>query len=287
MLVTCFEDPATQCNVFLDQVQNLDAYYKDSCDVADILDSEMTWPALSVRSCALSCSHTFSSVAIITHFISNQMRCPLCRAGYDNKLDVNCFYGKRRKELIGNARGIESRSLEGDMSVITFDMTQVERDFLLVAEIISRGAVVVLSSRLDHCSHTEDTWHEYTIQRNFFRNLKIQLHRALLNNEESACQVKFSITHPCLLQNPASGFMSALWLSQLCNSTDVSMTVDVPLALQDCTCGMLKFSRPCEHNVQVNLRLMLRREILLQHALINISNNVFSALQLATPEEML
>jgi hypothetical protein len=73
-------DGSVQCNIF-----------HTPCTQVEIAGVRCTWDTAdcSYDCIELACTHTFNACALMLHFLSNYMTCPLCRHGVCQKLSVN------------------------------------------------------------------------------------------------------------------------------------------------------------------------------------------------------
>lgn len=81
----------------------------------------------------LECSHSFHISAITMHFVLNGMRCPVCRDGLDDKLDVSCIPRPMRQHFESKNEKMQEDSQEPSVE-LQLDFGRIERDWVLMAE---------------------------------------------------------------------------------------------------------------------------------------------------------
>ncbi len=66
------------------------------------------WPVnnnVGANTVRLECAHSFFVQALVLHFLGTDMRCPVCRAGSSEKMDIACVSSCERDSYIqGGAR---------------------------------------------------------------------------------------------------------------------------------------------------------------------------------------
>lgn len=173
----------------------------------------MVWgvgPGLQFDTLQLPCTHTFNATAIALHFMSHDMRCPVCRCGPGNALDAKSLPVSVRKDL--EARGSEIReSIRRDMEqdnqqISMFHDSQVEVDLIeenltmSIEIVVGDGRVLVLQCPirvydLENISLGDPTPNQFHIQRSFNRLLGSYLQKY----RQQAKLIRFNIRHPVIL----------------------------------------------------------------------------------------
>ena len=78
----------------------------------------------------LPCKHSFAIVHLAYHFMSNNMRCPICRSGYDTKLEPQCL-PKHVSRLFQARMALaivrEDQDEENQMSESIINITSMQR----------------------------------------------------------------------------------------------------------------------------------------------------------------
>ena len=84
-------------------------------------DIPATWP-LQENACAntvrLACSHTFFAPALALHFLVTDMRCPVCRAGCSEHMDIASVPSSVRHLYVSKLSGLHQRTIEEEMTTI-------------------------------------------------------------------------------------------------------------------------------------------------------------------------
>ena len=71
-------------------------------------------PGAPTNSAKLACGHVFHPTALALHFLTSDMRCPVCRKGFSESMDLKCIsaadrscYDKKLKSINLNTRTFE------------------------------------------------------------------------------------------------------------------------------------------------------------------------------------
>lgn len=84
-------------------------------------DIPATWPLqdnASANTVRLACSHTFFVPALALHFLATDMRCPVCRAGSSEHMDIASVPPSVRPSYVAKLSGLHQRTIEQDMTNI-------------------------------------------------------------------------------------------------------------------------------------------------------------------------
>ena len=114
----------TQCSIMQDNISDIEI---------EGLPTSWRLEKCAYNTATLECSHSFHISAITMHFIHNGMRCPVCRDGLDDKLDVSCIPRPMRQHFESKNEKMQEDSQEPSME-LQLDFGRIERDWVLMAE---------------------------------------------------------------------------------------------------------------------------------------------------------
>lgn len=173
-----------------------------SCD--NIRDAKLDWMPegmdaftpydSSLKKATLPCKHSFAVAPLAYHFIKNQMRCPVCRNGEDNRLNYLCIPKHMRLRMVQHAEAAKStEEAEEDEANRTATMLEIHRIIMSDRAVdlempFTRGNfpdvvtlhVGIYTSRSEHdvnfilslsMRHSLDSPGTYSLQRNHLRDL--------------------------------------------------------------------------------------------------------------------
>ena len=164
----------------------------------------------------LSCGHNFHVSMLALHFLSSDMRCPLCRAGPAGEMYLRCVPRSARRDVRTRLRLLEDRARHAEdrriMSQLSATSSRgIEADLRLMVTIHHRGldntclahvlsgCVYVPGLRdLDEHDSSLDApggfCFHLTLQRNFVRHVLSRMRH--MQHEVGQCTVQFSLEHP-------------------------------------------------------------------------------------------
>lgn len=112
----------TTCDLFFSTSPDLVcAIMQEATHTAQVDDIPSTWllertdVANTVR---LICSHSFHVAALALHFLTRDMRCPVCRSGYGVPMDIKCVPADVRDLYIAKINALRVRNIEDEVSNI-------------------------------------------------------------------------------------------------------------------------------------------------------------------------
>ncbi len=171
-------DGSVECNIF-----------HNSCKEVEIDGVAGTWDCAgrSYDCMQLECQHTFNSCALVLHFLTNHMTCPLCRSGAHAKLSLACVPENIKSVYLQHiSREEKAELLEFAPEVFLTDL-RLCVEFMPFS--LDTGQIVTLTSPCIAEADTEDVFRtHHSFRRQFNRNMK----RVGLR----AC--RFSLTHPLI-----------------------------------------------------------------------------------------
>jgi len=116
-----------QCNIL----------HEDTHD-AHVPGLPSTWPGGAGEPCpslTLPCGHTFHPTAIAVHFLYQHMRCPVCRAGYDGAMRLECVPTETRDAFRDKLQSMRLCDYPPAGLLYAVDVSDVEVDLLLTVEV--------------------------------------------------------------------------------------------------------------------------------------------------------
>lgn len=149
----------------------------------------------------LPCGHHFNVSAIALHFLVSNGRCPVCRQGHDQCMEVNSLpntvcpaFQKKCDEIKARVEQEESVSI---LHAIQIDVDEIEQDFCLVVDISvrSQSRLLLQTPIRPVLPYDTGTFVPFRMQQSFQRILNQQLKRFM--NVENAV-ISFSIQHPVM-----------------------------------------------------------------------------------------
>jgi hypothetical protein len=177
-------DGSVECNIF-----------HNSCKEVEIDGVVGTWECAgcSYDCIQLDCQHTFNACALMLHFLTNHMTCPLCRSGTHAKLSLACVPDKIKSVYLKHiSRDEHDDLLEFTPEVFLTDL-RLRVDFMPFSQ--NNGQIVTLTSP---CIAEANTVDVFRTHHSFRRQLNINLKRA----GPSAC--RFSLIHPLIVTSLCS-----------------------------------------------------------------------------------
>ena len=120
-----------------------------NCGIFDIATGDVeieevpvTWDidGHSYNTLTMSCGHTFNPSAAALHFLSQDMRCPICRRGSETQMLIESLPGHLQETFSEKLNGMKERSKTEDsmldlLQLIEVDVAGIESDFCLVVDI--------------------------------------------------------------------------------------------------------------------------------------------------------
>jgi len=194
-------------------------------------DIPATWP-LEENACAntvrLACAHTFFAPALALHFLATDMRCPVCRAGCSEHMDIASVPSSVRPLYVAKLSGLHQRTIEQEMSNIdpmhiSNVLSEIEVEMRLYAVSMdqpplplhtatARTRIIfgeqhihdIQSSMLAVASSNSGVQDEsnlpmttnFAVHRSFQRLIRCMLGRH--NVQNTGGMVRFALTHPLL-----------------------------------------------------------------------------------------
>ena len=91
----------------------------DPMDPMDPMDHmDHAGPQRTANTVKLPCQHTFYAPALALHFLTSDMRCPVCRAGSLHRMDLLCVPCDLRDEYRAKLSSIHQNTIQTDIAVI-------------------------------------------------------------------------------------------------------------------------------------------------------------------------
>ena len=192
---------------------------------AEVDDLPREWPVDGGDACnsaKLACGHVFHAAALALHFLVSDMRCPVCRAGVCDRLDIECVPAAIRAAYAAKADSVRKaeiapQELEALRDDIRYVLTDLEVVFAVLGS--GNGAPPRTTARTrvvwnaEHLQTIEQQVvssagesSEFAVQRSFQRLVRGIVGRQLEHNP-AGC-VRFSLQHPLVPVTIASESIS-------------------------------------------------------------------------------
>jgi len=86
------EDYSILCEFSIHQDAICNIMHENTSNV-DLTPLAKQWPTINgfANTLLLPCGHTYHPCALAVHFLSNDMRCPVCRAGNSSRMQISCM----------------------------------------------------------------------------------------------------------------------------------------------------------------------------------------------------
>ena len=194
--VDVFMDMQTVCGIFHDHVKDVEVpgiegeFYTN--DFASLQEVNKT----HVNSAKLSCGHTFSLSALLTHFVSVDMRCPLCRSGPPGRLSLSCLSVELARKL-----EIKKQHMHVPPEVLVVDPNAIISDLTFAVELVAFPAVGIIRSPVQLLTPTDNTdsgFRSFRFQRCFTRTLSSWMQSFAECHMTNMRGVVLLLHHPCI-----------------------------------------------------------------------------------------
>ena len=158
-----------------------------------------TWPGGAGEQCptmTLPCGHTFNPTALAVHFLYQHMRCPVCRAGHDGVMRLECVPADVRDVFCKKLRSMRERHDPPVGLLYAVDVADVEQDLLLTVEVSVQPDefAAIAQTRIYRAGPSIGTsFNAYNTQRSFSRLLGTFLGRHTARSVEF---LRVRLTHP-------------------------------------------------------------------------------------------
>jgi len=196
----------------------------------------------------LPCSHTFYAPALAVHFLSMDMRCPVCRAGSPERMDLGCVPENLRPEYQAKLSLMHERSIHTEIATIDtlhiIDvLSQLQLELRINDALDNRSCSSLTQTRMvydnrqvhaiqnsmlhaatprnvSNFSNDDQLTTNFPLHRSFQRLTHSIIGRHFLANPRST--VVFAITHPLLPFSFSNDAIpaSALWTQHFSHNTD-------------------------------------------------------------------
>ena len=158
-----------------------------------------TWPGGAGEPCpsmTLPCGHTFNPTVIAVHFLYQHMRCPVCRAGYDGVMRLECVPTDMRDAFRDKLQSMRQSDGPPVGLLYAVNVANVEQDLLLTVEvsITPNDFSALAQTRISRAEPTISTsFNTYNTQRSFSRILGTFLARRTAGSDVF---LRVRLTHP-------------------------------------------------------------------------------------------
>lgn len=178
------------------------------------------WDADGSTTAVLPCGHTYGVAALAIHFLSNDMRCPVCRAGHTVRMRLDSVPAALQDSFACKTSTMQTDSSDTDSNEDTdaeidddflwrltpaFSLArflesihEIERQLRLTTEICTQDATYALDTTVyrdhDQTHAVPDTgMRRYEVQHSFTRNMGIYIAR---NAARADMCIRVYVDHP-------------------------------------------------------------------------------------------
>jgi len=144
----------------------------------------------------LPCGHTFNPTVLAVHFLYQHMRCPVCRAGHDAVMRLECVPTDVRDAFREKLQSMRESDDPPAGLLIAVNVADVEQDLLLTVEVsVPPDKFSALAqTRIYRAEPSVGTsFNAYNTQRSFSRILGTFLGRRTAGTDEC---LRVCLTHP-------------------------------------------------------------------------------------------
>lgn len=161
----------------------------------------------------LECQHKFHASSIALHFLTNSMRCPVCREGCDNAMKLTSIPSELRSAFARKVACIPQADDNSRVIHVHLDEAAVNRDWILMANVLfqhadNRHSTSIIPTRIQVFDmdvstmpafiepSTRENFKRFRLQNHFSRNLNLALQQNLTRRVVS---IHFLLYHPLLI----------------------------------------------------------------------------------------
>jgi hypothetical protein len=218
----CSANESTTCSIM-----------HEATHCVEIDDLPREWPSASsdttCNSAKLPCAHVFHPAALALHFLVSDMRCPVCRTGLAERMDIESVPAPIRSAFANKMESVRRASLDPDAraelrSDILHVLSNLEVVFSVLGEngeakplATARTRIIFQQAHIDAIEQqvlqSNGQSSDFEVHRSFQRLLRGVVARQLQHN--AAGRVRFSLTHPLVPVTIASQefTIAAVWES--------------------------------------------------------------------------
>ena len=174
-------DGSVQCNIF-----------QTPCTQVEIAGVKCTWDTADcMYDCVeLECTHTFNVCALMLHFLSNHMTCPLCRHGLSHRLSLSFVPEKIKKMYLQNITPPDdAQLLEFAPEVLLSDL-RLHVDFTHTSN--DGSEVLTLTTPCIAITEVSETTAVFRTHHSFLRHFN-----RIIKTGAYSC--RFSLLHPLIM----------------------------------------------------------------------------------------
>ena len=209
-----------QCELFATEDHSVMCAIMHECTASvEVQDLPASWPLPDggANTAQLVCGHVFHPAALALHFLVSDMRCPVCRAGHPERMDLTSVpehlrtaYAAKSQQMLSAALLPDTDNLQEDIvdvlahmevifSVLGDNSSLPDRaavrtrvvfdEALVVQEILQR-----MHLQAEHEFSPSDFCSEALVHRSFQRLVRSLVGRQHASNPSS--RVRFALVHP-------------------------------------------------------------------------------------------
>jgi hypothetical protein len=298
------------CELFYTETNNfMCPIMHESTNSATVDNIPSTWPVIGqnythANTARLPCSHVFFAPALALHFLASNMRCPVCRAGSSEIMDIAAVPEIIRNLYASKLQGLHRRTVEEEMTDIqpahiSQVLTELEVEMQMymptnhpeqffqhhsatartriifdeqhVQQI--QNSMLAFATSNSQAEETDLPMTNFTMHRSFQRLICCILARH--HEQNSGGMIRFALSHPLLPLTFRSDPMSVddVYLKYLTSCTETK----IPLYCIDVAgTSPLAFLRPSYCKATATTTLTIDVNI---HMIINISTYVSDVIE--------
>lgn len=161
----------------------------------------------------LECQHKFHASSLVLHFLTNSMRCPVCREGCDNAMTLTSIPHELRSDFARKVASIPQPLETSRVIHVHLDEAAVNRDWILMANVMfqhadNRNSTSIIPTRIQIFDSdmdvmpafiepsTRENYKKFRLQNHFSRNLNLALQNSTTRRVVS---IHFLLYHPLLI----------------------------------------------------------------------------------------
>ena len=303
----------TKCKLFkTDKNEHVCAIMHEATCSATVDNLPALWPMTDecgANTVQLECSHVFYAPALAFHFLVQDMRCPVCRCGSNEQMQLANVPVSVRDEYAAKMQALQQNTLNEELTNITpTQISTVLSELQLEMCIITKqGNFPVSNARTrfvfgeQHVQHIFESLRSTTINAQIPMTTNFAVHRSFQRLVQSIIarhffvnaedhMMCFSITHPLLpvsFRSKQLGISQA-WLaffaaeapavlSLFCNSVAGSEPVGLVRS------AFCQSSSTCSITVDMNMHIIINILTYVNEVLATIRNSVEQHLSLELP----
>ena len=174
-------------------------------EIDDANGLPLTWTldGRSVNTVELPCRHNFQISALAMHFVTYDMRCPVCRDGPSEKMQLSSIPDQIRQVFDLRVKSFEQEQITQNTPVMILNASSIRRGWFLILDIVVEDKQITLASPMQPCILLDilDPGHEeFYVQRHFRRKVSNVLTHLTSSFPPERIFLRFTVRH-CLMDH--------------------------------------------------------------------------------------